>query len=377
MKNLSNIILAIVAIAVGAFCIVYLHTIFTYILVSSIFFLMGYPFVNLLRKMHIGRFRLPRAVCALLVIVLFYGIVFGFVALFLPLILQEVKMIASIDLQALNNTLAEKLKNLDNFFIKYNLVANKKHVSDYLRDEITSVINMDIISTLFSGVLGALGNIFAATFSITFITFFFLTDHALLYRNILLLIPTQFAQKFDHIVTTTQHLISRYFIGILIQLTLIGCLVTIGMLFLGIKYALLLGFFAAIINIIPYIGPIIGTVFGLFVGITTTIETQGLYAEIIPLFIKMNIIYWAVHLLDNAIFQPVIFSNSIKAHPLEVFILIWVAGTLGGVLGMILAIPCYTVFRVIMKEIMLEFGWVKPPTPPIIDPLPDKVFIDD
>ena len=149
------------------------------------------------------------------------------------------------------------------------------------------------------------------------------------------------------------------------------------MLFLGIKYALLLGFFAAIINIIPYIGPIIGTVFGLFVGITTTIETQGLYAEIIPLFIKMNIIYWAVHLLDNAIFQPVIFSNSIKAHPLEVFILIWVAGTLGGVLGMILAIPCYTVFRVIMKEIMLEFGWMKPPTPTIIDPLPDKVFIDD
>lgn len=377
MKNLSNIILAIVAIIVGVFCIVYLHTIFTYILVSSIFFLMGYPFVNLLRKIHIGRFRLPRAICALLVIILFYGIVFGFVALFLPLILQEVKMIASIDLQALNNTLAEKLKNLDNFFIKYNLVANKKHISDYLRDEITSVINMDIISTLFGGILGALGNVFAAIFSITFITFFFLTDHALLYRNILLLIPTQFAEKFDHIVTTTQHLISRYFIGILIQLTLIGCLVTIGMLFLGIKYALLLGFFAAIINIIPYIGPIIGTVFGLFVGITTTIETQGLYAEIIPLFIKMNIIYWAVHLLDNAIFQPVIFSNSIKAHPLEVFILIWVAGTLGGVLGMILAIPCYTVFRVIMKEIMLEFGWMKPPTPTIIDPLPDKVFIDD
>lgn len=377
MKNLSNILLAVFVIVAAILGIVYLRTILTYILVSSIFFLMGYPFVNLLRKLHIGRFRLPHAVCALVVIVLFYGILFGFVALFLPLIMQEIKMIASIDLQALNNTLAEKLKDLDDFFIKYHLVSGKKHVSDYLRDEITSVINMDIISTLFSGVLGALGNIFAATFSITFITFFFLTDHALLYRNILTLIPTKYTQKFDHIVTTTQHLISRYFIGILIQLTLIGCLVTVGMLFLGIKYALLLGFFAAIVNIIPYIGPIIGTIFGLFVGISTTIETQGLYAEIIPLFIKMNIVYWAVHLIDNAVFQPIIFSNSIKAHPLEVFILIWVAGTLGGVLGMILAIPCYTVFRVIMKEIMLEFGWTHQPTPPNPEPLPDKVFIDE
>lgn len=376
MKNTVTVLIVICILAIAILAVVYLYAILTYILISGIFFLMGYPFVNLLRRLRVGKWRLPRAICSLTVISLFFAIAFGFVSLFLPLVTQELSMIAAIDVQSLNNNFAEKLKDLDSFFIKYHLVSGKKHISDYLRDEATALVNVDIISTLFSGVIGVLGNIFAAIFSVTFITFFFLTDHARLYNQLLRVLPDQFAPKFNHIVTTTQHLISRYFIGILIQLTLIGCLVTIGMLFLDLKYALLLGFFAAIANIIPYLGPIIGTVFGLFVGMTTTLE-QGDYSMLLPLFIKMNVVYWVVHLIDNAIFQPIIFSSSIKAHPLEVFIVIWVAGTLAGVLGMVLAIPCYTVCRVIMKEIMLEFGWLNPDGEPTTTPLLDKVYVDD
>ena len=102
-------------------------------------------------------------------------------------------------------------------------------------------------------------------------------------------------------------------------------------------------------------------------GISTTLEVQGLDVNLMPLVLKMSLVYVIVHLIDNIFFQPIIFSSSIKAHPLEIFILIWVAATLGGVVGMIIAIPCYTVVRVITKEILIEFGWISGDDVPDVD----------
>jgi len=151
-------------------------------------------------------------------------------------------------------------------------------------------------------------------------------------------------------------LLTRYFLGILFQMTLVGTLVTIGLLVFGVENALLIGFFAGVINIIPYIGPIIGMVFGLFVGLTTNLEAADFLAEWLPLTAKMLGVFLTIQILDNLFFQPVIFSNSIKAHPLEIFLMVSVGYTFMGVGGMILAIPCYTVVRVMVTELWSEFG---------------------
>ena len=262
MKNWYYILLALVLVALAAFCLIYLHTILTYLLISGILSLMGYPFMKMLLRPRVGRWRMPRGMAAMLTILAFYGIVFGFVSLFMPLVVQELQMIASIDFAMLGDSLGDQLKRLDTIGREYNLATDEKTLSDLLKEELASFLNADSISATFSGLVGLLGNIFAAVFSISFITFFLLTDRNKLYNGIAGLIPISVREKFEHIVTTSQRLITRYFIGVLIQITLIIALVTIGMLVLDIRYALLLGFFAGIINIIPYLGPLIGSVFG-------------------------------------------------------------------------------------------------------------------
>ncbi|OWY23978.1 AI-2E family transporter [Sphingobacteriales bacterium UPWRP_1] len=348
------ILTGLLVVALG-FLAFYLSTILTYMLMAAIFSILGRPIMDTLMRIKIGRFKLPPGFCALLTLLFFYLVIAGFLGVFLPLVVQEIQMIASIDFEALGTAMNKQLREIDEFILKYDLTLNNKSSTDILRESIASFVNMTNVSDIFSTFLGWMGNLSAAVFSVSFITYFFLTDNKSIFQLVLRFIPAKFEEKFHHVVDTTKTLLTRYFVGVLIQITLVGGLTTIGMLIFGVRYALLIGFFAAVMQIIPYLGPIIGMVFGLFVAITTAIE-QDLYVNLLPIIIKVSAVYGVVHLLDNMFSQPIIFSNSIRAHPLEIFLVIWVAATFAGVPGMILAIPIYTVIRVIVTELIIEFN---------------------
>jgi len=155
-------------------------------------------------------------------------------------------------------------------------------------------------------------------------------------------------------------LLRRYFLGILIQTTLMGTIVTLGFSLLGVgfSHAVIIGIFSGLMNIIPYLGPLIGAIFGISVG---TLVFLQLPMEITYLSFLggMLVIYVTVQLMDNVVFQPLIFSNSVKAHPLEIFIVILAAGYLSGILGMFLAIPVYTIIRVIAREFFDKYELVQ------------------
>lgn len=346
--------IGLLVLAMG-FLSFYLSTILTYMLMAAIFSILGRPIMDTLMRVKIGRFKLPPGFCALLTLLFFYLVIVGFLGVFLPLVVQEIQMIASIDFEALGTAMSKQLREIDEFILKYDLTLNNKSSTDMLRESIASFVNMTNVSDIFSTFLGWMGNLSAAVFSVSFITYFFLTDNKAIFQLAQRFIPAKFEEKFHHVVDTTKTLLTRYFVGVLIQITLVGGLTTIGMLIFGVRYALLIGFFAAVMQIIPYLGPIIGMVFGLFVAITTAIE-QDLYVNLLPIVIKVSAVYGVVHLLDNMFSQPIIFSNSIRAHPLEIFLVIWVAATFAGVPGMILAIPIYTVIRVIVTELIIEFN---------------------
>ena len=126
------------------------------------------------------------------------------------------------------------------------------------------------------------------------------------------------------------------------------------MSFLEIQHVILIGFLAGVINVIPYIGPIIGGIIGVLIGISTNLHLD-FYSELLPLSGKIFLVFAGMQLIDNFVFQPFIFSNSVKAHPLEIFLVVLSAGTLWGITGMIVAIPFYTLFRVVAKEFLSEF----------------------
>ena len=150
-----------------------------------------------------------------------------------------------------------------------------------------------------------------------------------------------------------EYLLSRYFVGILIEMAGVALLDFLGLALIArLPWGSALGiaFLAGILNVIPYVGPLIGTCLGTIMGLVLKYCGVGMIGLDVPFWafaLILIAIMCCTQLVDNFIYQPVIYSNSIKASPLEIFIVLLMAATLGGVFGMLVAIPCYTVVRVI------------------------------
>ncbi len=214
------------------------------------------------------------------------------------------------------------------------------------------------IPKLFRSVVGYLGNFLIALLSVFFIAFFFLREQGLFGSMISSLVPDQYESKTTTAIEESSKLLIRYFLGVATQIIVITLFVSVVMGILGVKNALLIGFFAALMNVIPYVGPILGASFALLI---TIASYPGIpfYDGMVPLLLKVLIVFAIMQLLDNFILQPTIYGKSVKAHPLEIFIVVLIGAKLGGILGMVLAIPLYTVLRVLGKVFFSEFKIVQ------------------
>lgn len=225
---------------------------------------------------------------------------------------------------------------------------------DVAKENIISFINPKRIQNFLGGMFGFLGNLLIAVFSILFIAYFFLREQGLFTGMITNLVPDKYVVETEHAIDESSQLLVRYFIGIATQIIFITTLVSLLLSLFGIKNALLIGFFAALMNVIPYIGPILGATFAVAITFTSNLELS-FYNELLPVMGKVAIVFVIMQLIDNFLIQPFIFGRSVKAHPLEIFLIVLVGAQLGGVLGMVLAIPVYTVLRVVGKVFLSEF----------------------
>lgn len=233
------------------------------------------------------------------------------------------------------------------------------------KENLYQFLNPSIIPQLFRSVVGTLGNFLIGLLSVLFISFFFLKEQGLFNTMLAGIVPDRHEQKVMQAVSESSTMLIRYFIGVLAQVTIITLFVTIVLSIIGVKNALLIGFFAALMNIIPYVGPIIGALFGAVITISSNTgmpfyPVEGVEGPtIMYLLIKVFTVFGIMQLLDNFLLQPNIFSKSVKAHPLEIFIVVLAGANIGGIGGMVLAIPAYTVVRVVAKVFLSEFKVVQ------------------
>jgi predicted PurR-regulated permease PerM len=276
---------------------------------------------------------------------------FLFAVLFFPLISDQVKVLSSLDYENIFRSAAAPLQWVENFLIANELTDE---TPGFLIREIWVGIQSVSQSVDFQSILNNLielaSGVFIGLLAITFITFMLLYEQGLLKRSFISLIPNRYFELIVNVVTKIERLLSNYLIGLLFQMTAIFTLASVGLSILGIKYALTIAFFAAVANLIPYAGPILGAVFGLIVALSTGNIDFGSNQYII-VTIQIITVFAIVQLVDNLFLQPLIFSKSVKAHPLEIFVIIFAGATIGGILGMILAIPAYTIIRVFALEL--------------------------
>ncbi len=337
----------------------YFSWIVTYLVVSSVLSLILKPLKKQLGRLHIGPLRLPDWVNSLICITIFYGLLVTFVSSFVPLVLQEAYALSKVDTNKVIQNFEEPLKYLEDLLSEFRISSNPSQLLlGYLNEKVDQILNIGNLQSVFSYFVGFTGNFFVTLFSITFITFFFVKDDKLPKQIILGAVPEQYTRRVHRILVQAERLLTRYFIGLIFQISGITLVAYIGLTIIGIKNALLIGFFAGVINIIPYLGPIIGALFGTFVAISTNLEMQTAN-ELLSVVFQVFLVFGGVQVTDNMLFQPLIFSSSVKAHPLEVFLIVLVGGRLGGILGMVAAIPTYTFIRIVAKEFLNEFEVVK------------------
>ncbi len=337
--------LTLLAIAAAVYLAYLLCTVLIYIAVAAILSFIGSPLCAWLKKLRFRNFKMPDAVAALLVIAVQLA-VFGLVAMMiLPGLIRELSRLSTVDFAGLWNYAQVQIKAVQRFSEYYNINID----SEQFKNSVLSLFNFSDIGTLVTGITAWFGGFSAALFSIAFIEFFFLKEQGLARNMLFSLFKDEDQEKMSRITAKTKNLLSRYFIGLLIQITINATLLGVGLKLIGFKEVLFVAIFAGMLNIVPYVGPLIGAAIGLMVVLLQNLD-QDFATYVFPLLVKTGAVFAVAQMLDNMLFQPLIFSNSVKAHPLEIFLVILAAGSLGGLLSMVVAVPLYSLARIVAKE---------------------------
>ena len=336
-------------------------SIVAYILIASVFSLIARPLVHLLGRIRIGKLQIPISVRALITLLIIWVVFFSFFRIFIPLVANEAQELSNIDTALVIEAFEKPIVSLEVWYEKMNFGGEGAlSLREQLQAGLVSVLNINVISDLIATVASILGNFAWALFAISFITFFLLREDKLITSYIITVVPEKMVEAFRRALESVKHLLRRYFVGILLQMTGILIMVTLGMIIVGVGFrlGLVIGLVAAVLNIIPYLGPWIGACLGIILGVAANLELE-FATQLLPLIGYMTLVFAITQLTDNLVFQPVIFGNSVYAHPIEIFIVIMMAGSLAGIVGMILAIPTYTVVRVFAKEFFNNFRVVQ------------------
>jgi predicted PurR-regulated permease PerM len=336
----------------------YFSTILIYILVATVLSLTGRPLVRLLDKIRIKKFHFPHTLSAVITLLVIFGAVAGLFAVVVPLLITQATELSNIDTQVLIDAYRPQLDQMKDFLLKYQMIQPDQDIETLISEKVSSVVGKTNITDIMGSLIDVLGNLFVAVFAIGFITFFFLKNERMLLNAIMLMTPVGIQTEIKHVYIKTIRLLSRYFTGLLLDLTIVITLITIGLWAFGFENALMIGIFAGVMNVVPYIGPLIGAGIALVLGLTGNME-PGVYQEIFPLTMQILGVLIVINLLDAFVIQPTIYSNRVKAHPLEIFLVILISGSAAGILGMVLAIPTYTVLRIIAKEFLSKWRFVR------------------
>ncbi|MFY9243609.1 MAG: AI-2E family transporter [Polaribacter sp.] len=351
-KTIANGILRAIAIILGVFLLGYflikIQSVIIYIIIAAILSLIARPIIYFLRK----KFRFPNTMAVVTTMFLMLSLLTGIILLFIPLITEQGKSLSLLDVEELQNNMQDIFNQITDYFSAkgFDILKEMKKIK-FLKQ-------FEAIPNLLNDILSTLGSISVGLFSILFITFFFMKDRQLLKNGLLTLIPDKSENRFSKSLEVINHLLSRYFLGLVFQITILFVIYTIILLIFGIKNAVVIAFLCALLNLIPYIGPLIGAILMSVLSMTSNIELD-FQSQILPTTIYIMIGYFIAQLIDNFVSQPIIFSKTTKSHPLEIFLVIIIGGLLFGIVGMITAVPTYTALKVILKEFLSENKIVK------------------
>ena len=329
----------IIMLLIGLYqVVVSIQSVIFYLLIAAVVSLIGRPIAQLLKRVKFGN-TLSSVTTIAILMAIFYGVV----SLLLPVIFEQAKNLSLLNVNAFEATATRLINELSIYLLDYGIDLHS------WVDRSLAEVDYSFLPDAVNAVLNGLSGFTIGVFSVIFISFFFLRDSGLLEKMVMIFVADKNVERVEKSILSIKNLLSRYFIGLLVQITVLFVIYTLVLLIFGIPNALTIALVCALLNIIPFLGPIIGTVLIIFLTMTSNLDAS--FASVtLPKTVYVFIGFTIGQLIDNFLTQPYVFSTSVKSHPLEIFIVILVGGLLFGPLGMIIAVPSYTALKVIFKE---------------------------
>jgi predicted PurR-regulated permease PerM len=349
-SGIVRAVLQLTGICILVWLLLQVKTLLIYMLIAGIVSLIGRPINQLLTK----RLKLKNILASSITIVFLMWILISIFSLFVPLLVQQGENLSLLEVNELKGNIETLIQEIGTYF---NL-DNSFWQQQFSVDNLFQNVNFGLLPELLNQTLELLGGFTIGLFSVVFILFFFLKDSHLQERIILALVNDEVTDRVEKSIEKTKGLLSRYFLGLLLQISILLIIYSIVLAIFDVENAFIIAFLCALLNLIPYLGPIIGGVLMLLLTMSSFMGAD-FSTVILPKTGYVMIGFVIGQLVDNFFSQPFIFSNSVKSHPLEIFIVILASGTLLGPVGMIIAIPLYTTIKVIAQEFIAENKIVK------------------
>ena len=336
----------------------YFREVVVYILISAVLAIIGRPLVGLLCRIKIKRFFIPRWLAAVVTLILLWVVIGGLLALIMPLISQKMAELSSLDLSMVMKGVEAPLASFQSYLSSiFALPESEISISEQIVEYIRQFLHADESSTIVSSIVNTGISAIIALFSISFITFYFLKEDGLFSTMVSAIFPEKYSENVHRAIDKISLLLSRYFTGILTESLVIAGAITVVLFLFGmnLKDACFIAVIMGLFNVVPYAGPAVGGMLSVFMGIVSPIEGCTIDYTISVIVGTLCV----VKLIDDFVLQPFIYSAKVKAYPLEIFIVILMAGSIGGVVGLLVAVPSYTVIRVFAKEFFSEVALVR------------------
>lgn len=353
-ERLAKYILMAAGIGIIGLVCWFFRSILAYILVAVVISLIAKPIMNLFRQISFKGRKAPDWLLASLTLIIVLGLLMTMIFLIVPVVSGIIKDISLTNIENAAKSIAAPLSEFNAYLSScFPQLGNDFRIEVAIGKEVQKFIDISSFSSWIGSAASFISSFGVGMFSVMFIGFFFIKDDGLFTDIVCAIVPDKYEKTAEKAISDIGHLLSRYFIGVSVEVFGVALINFLGLWLiarLGITSALGIAFLTGIFNIIPYVGPLMGGATGTVLGLILK------YSSIVPVGLDVNFwlftliliaIFSFTQLVDNILYQPLIYSTSIKAKPLEIFIVLLVVGHIGGPLAMIVAIPVYTVFRVI------------------------------
>ena len=340
----------LLAIVLVLFFLYKIQSVIVYIAVAAVISLIGRPIILFLRR----KLKFSNTFAVIVTMVLLVSILVGLVGLFIPLIVEQGHNLALLNIEQLQGNIEDLYDQIVTYF-EFNNIDVEQSIKD---SNLLSKLDFAIIPNFLNSFISGLGSFSIGLFSVLFISFFFLKDSKLFEDGIMTFVPNGNEERSKRSITAIKDLLSRYFVGLIFQILILFVIYTIVLLVFGIDNAIVIAFLCALLNLVPYVGPLVSGFLMLLLSMSSNLG-ESFSDVILPKTSYVMIGFIIAQLVDNFFSQPYIFSKSVKSHPLEIFLVIIISCILFGIVGMIVAIPTYTAIKVILKEFLSDYNIVQ------------------